>query len=83
MKELAEISDFLSRSVEIILYIFQKFSFKKNIWAAEQFTWCTSKNKQGVLLKQKTSRFSHLLLLLLYTVYPFYFIIIQSLLGNE
>ena len=58
---------------------FQKFSFKKNIWFAGQFTWCTSRNKQGALLKKKISRFSHLLLLLLCTVYPFFLFYYHSI----
>ena len=45
-----------------------KLSLRKN---TGQFIWYTSRNKQGVLLK-KTSRFSHLLLLLLWTMYPLF-----------
>ena len=49
MKELAEISHFLSRSVEIILYIFKNFPLKR--------TFEPQNNLPGVLLKTNKAYF--------------------------
>ena len=64
----------LGRSVAIILNICSNFFLKKkNIWAAEEFTWCNSKIKQGVLPKKKMNKINHpFTLLLLRRVYPFF-----------